>query len=77
MKYTVLLYGQECFTGKYTTRKIHKNKNYIRDPSGMSFLPKRKGVIRLKGVRMKLEHSWSKAGKFSRKSVSISRQESM
>ena len=25
---------------------------------------KRKGVIRLKGVRMKLEHSWSKAGKF-------------
>ena len=24
----------------------------------------KKGVIRLKGVRMKLEHSWSKAGKF-------------
>ena len=29
---TYLLYRQECFTGKYTTRKIHKN--YIRDPSG-------------------------------------------
>ena len=27
----VLLY--ECFTGKYTPRKIHKN--YIRDPSGL------------------------------------------
>ena len=39
---------------------------------------KRKGVIRLKGVRMKLEHSWSKAGKFSRKSaLSISCQDSM
>ena len=24
---------EECFTGKYTTRKIHKN--YIRDPSGL------------------------------------------
>ena len=23
----------ECFTGKYTTRKIHKN--YVRDPSGL------------------------------------------
>ena len=23
----------ECFTGKYTTHKIHKN--YIRDPSGL------------------------------------------
>ena len=30
----VLLY--ECFTGKYTTRKIHKN--YIRDPSGLFFI---------------------------------------
>ena len=29
----VLLYRHECFTGKYTTRKIHKN--YIRDPSGL------------------------------------------
>ena len=28
-----LLYRHECFTGKYTTRKIHKN--YIRDPSGL------------------------------------------
>ena len=27
----ILLYRRECFTGKYTTRKIHKN--YIRDPS--------------------------------------------
>ena len=31
--YTVLLYRHECFTGKYTTRKIHKR--YIRDPSGL------------------------------------------
>ena len=30
--YSFLLYRHECFTGKYTTRKIHKN--YIRDPSG-------------------------------------------
>ena len=30
---SVLLYRHECFTGKYTTRKIHKN--YIRDPSGL------------------------------------------
>ena len=29
--YTSLLYRHECFTGKYTTRKIHKN--YIRDLS--------------------------------------------
>ena len=29
----ILLYRHECFTGKYTTRKIHKN--YIRDPSGL------------------------------------------
>ena len=29
----ILLHRQECFTGKYTTRKIHKN--YIRDPSGL------------------------------------------
>ena len=28
-----LLYRHEWFTGKYTTRKIHKN--YIRDPSGL------------------------------------------
>ena len=28
-----LLYRHECFTGKYTTHKIHKN--YIRDPSGV------------------------------------------
>ena len=27
------LYRHECFTGKYATRKIHKN--YIRDPSGL------------------------------------------
>ena len=31
--YEMLLYRHECFTGKYTTRKIHKN--YIRDPSGL------------------------------------------
>ena len=31
--YLFLLYRHECFTGKYTTRKIHKN--YIRDPSGL------------------------------------------
>ena len=30
---TYLLYSHECFTGKYTTRKIHKNN--IRDPSGL------------------------------------------
>ena len=30
---SILLYRHECFTGKYTTRKIHKN--YIRDPSGL------------------------------------------
>ena len=30
--YTYLLYRHKCFTGKYTTRKIHKN--YIRDTSG-------------------------------------------
>ena len=29
---TYLLYRRECFTGKYTTRKIHKNN--IQDPSG-------------------------------------------
>ena len=28
-----LLYRHECFPGKYTTRKIHKN--YIRDPSSL------------------------------------------
>ena len=28
-----LLYRHECFTGKYTTRKIYKN--YTRDPSGL------------------------------------------
>ena len=28
-----LLYRHECFTGKYTTHKIHKN--YIRDPNGV------------------------------------------
>ena len=27
----ILLYRQECFTEKYTTRKIQKN--YIRDPN--------------------------------------------
>ena len=27
------LYRDKCFTGKYTTRKIHKN--YIRAPSGL------------------------------------------
>ena len=32
-KYYYLLYRHKCFTGKYTTRKIHKN--YIRDPSGL------------------------------------------
>ena len=31
--YSHLLYRHECFTGKYTTRKIHKN--YIRDSSGL------------------------------------------
>ena len=31
--YSFLLYRHECFTGKYTTRKIHKN--YIRDPGGL------------------------------------------
>ena len=31
--YSILSYRRECFTGKYTTRKIHKN--YIRDPSGL------------------------------------------
>ena len=31
--WSYLLYRHECFTGKYTTRKIHKN--YIRDPSGL------------------------------------------
>ena len=31
--YFVLSYRHECFTGKYTTRKIHKN--FIRDPSGL------------------------------------------
>ena len=29
----ILLPRHQCFTGKYTTRKIHKN--YIRDPSGL------------------------------------------
>ena len=33
LKYLHLLYRHECFTGKNTTRKIHKN--YIRDPSGL------------------------------------------
>ena len=32
LDYRSLLYRHECFTGKYTTRKIHKNS--IRDPSG-------------------------------------------
>ena len=31
--YYALLYRLECFTGKYTTRKIHKK--YIQDPSGL------------------------------------------
>ena len=31
--YWFLLYRHKCFTGKYTTRKIHKR--YIRDPSGL------------------------------------------
>ena len=31
--YLYLLYRHECFTGKYTSSKIHKN--YIRDPSGL------------------------------------------
>ena len=31
--YYILLYRHECFTGKYTTRKIHKN--YIWDASGL------------------------------------------
>ena len=31
--YYYLLYRHECFTGKYTTLKLHKN--YIRDPSGL------------------------------------------
>ena len=33
LKYCFLSYRHECFTGKYTTRKI--NKNYIPDPSGL------------------------------------------
>ena len=31
--YLFSLYRHECFTGKYITRKIHKN--YIWDPSGL------------------------------------------
>ena len=31
-----LLYRHECFTGKYTTRKIHNN--YIRELSGLFYL---------------------------------------
>ena len=31
--YVISLYRHECFTGKHTPRKIHKN--YIRDPSGL------------------------------------------
>ena len=31
-----LLYRDECFTGKYTTRKIHEN--YIQDPSGLFYI---------------------------------------
>ena len=30
-----LLYRHDCFTGKYTARKIHKN--YIRDPNGLYY----------------------------------------
>ena len=33
VNYLYLLYRHECFTGKYTTCKIHKN--YIQDPSGL------------------------------------------
>ena len=33
VNYYFLLYRHECFAGKYTTRKIHKN--YMRDPSGL------------------------------------------
>ena len=33
IRFGLLLCRHECFTGKYTTRKIHKN--YIRDPSGL------------------------------------------
>ena len=33
MNYMILLYRHECFTGKYTIRKIHKN--YIQDLSGL------------------------------------------
>ena len=29
----IIIYRHECFTGKYTTRKIHKN--YIQKPSGL------------------------------------------
>ena len=29
----IYIFRHECFTGKYTTRKIHKN--YIRDPSSL------------------------------------------
>ena len=36
-KYWYILYRQKCFTGKYTTRKIHKS--YIRDPSGLFSTP--------------------------------------
>ena len=31
--YCLIIYRHECLTGKYTTRKIHKN--YIRDPGGL------------------------------------------
>ena len=34
--YTILLYRHERFTGKYTTRKIHKN--YIWDPRAKWFI---------------------------------------
>ena len=33
VSYWNLLYRHECFTGKYTTRKIRKN--FIRDKSGL------------------------------------------
>ena len=61
-----LLYRHECFTGKYTTRKIHKN--YIRDPGGLfsiishvsffgNFPPKFVGVLR----RLNFNYTFFKA----------------
>ena len=46
---TCLLYRHKCFTGKYTTRNIHKN--YIQDPSGLCTYQckSREGGVRARG----------------------------